>query len=98
MEHRVKFKQWNCIADFTRYANNGRLAIQLFDEFSGERIAVATTNIEGELPDGFVALKVWSENAGMLEAMMEAGIVGKPEGYVQCGFATAPVCRVLVEV
>lgn len=71
---KVKFRQWDCITKIGWYGN-GNLAIQLFDVEDGSPVAIATTNTGKVLPDNQVAIKDWTENQGMLEALEEAGVI-----------------------
>jgi hypothetical protein len=87
----IKFLQWNCKLEFAKY-NNGRTAIQLTEVDTEEPIATATVNIPSEsLSEGEVIIKDYSENEGMLKALMEAGIVSSPLRYVKSGFVECPV-------
>jgi len=88
----VKFKSWDCIAIGTYYGNY-RKAIKLVDNTDGEMVAVATVNLpDHDIPDNCVFIKNYSENATMVKAMMEAGII-KPFnlGFVQSGFVKIPL-------
>ena len=88
----VKFKSWNCTAIGTYYGNY-RKAIKLVDSKTNEMIAVATVNLpDQDIPDNCVFIKNYSENAAMVKAMMEAGII-KPFnlGFVQSGFVKIPL-------
>ncbi len=64
-----------------RYANaHGPLALTLHDPESGERLCVATVNVpEITLPPNHLLIKGWSENAGIPEALVAAGILAEPE-------------------
>jgi len=64
-----------------------KLALMLVDSITGERIAVASVNMKEPFPDEYkskelevnpyVWIKTWSENEGILEALVKAGIVEK---------------------
>lgn len=72
---KVKFKHWNCVAVSGYYAN-GRRAIKLIEDPSREQIAVATVNVvDCEPGEGAVFIKDYSENVGMADALIEAGII-----------------------
>ena len=89
---KVKFKSWNCTAVGTYYGNY-RKAIKLVDDTNGELVAVATVNLPNQdIPDNCVFIKNYSENAYMVKAMMEAGII-KPFnlGFVQSGYVKIPL-------
>lgn len=90
------FKQWLCAIDKRTYAN-GRVALQLIDAEDGCPIATATVN----LPDEQVApdetfIKDYSENAGMLEALLKAGIIERTGVTARTGFVTVEKVKVLV--
>ena len=74
---------------------NGRTAWILVDS-NGDRYAVATVNIsEADVPEGHVLIKNWSENEGMLEALVDAGIVKDTGSTISSGFVKANICEVL---
>lgn len=90
---RVRFKQWDCIVRKRQY-DNGRPALQLIDAEDGSPIATATVNLP-DLPaePNQVFVKDWSENEGMLNALVAAGVV-KPTGQtVRSRFVEVPVCE-----
>jgi len=89
----VTFNGWNCKAIITKYAD-GNAAILLEDASTGEPIATASVNIpEANVADGFVIVKDYSENEGMLDALTEAGIVSFTGSYINSGFIEAPLCE-----
>jgi hypothetical protein len=86
----IHFRQWECVIEKGRYGN-GRPALILNDAHSGEQVAVATVN----LPDvaagrNEVFIKDYSENEGMLKALVEAGVVAATGRMVRTGFAEIP--------
>lgn len=94
--HAIKFHKWNCVLDFNYY-NNNRTAIQLIDANDGQPIAVATVNIPDEkIKKDEVIIKDYSENEGMLDTLVKAGIVSKPIRMVKTGFSEVAVCKLLV--
>jgi acetolactate synthase-1/2/3 large subunit len=57
-----------------------------------------TVNIEGyDYGENEVTIKNYSENEGILEVLIENGIVSEPKGYVDNGYVTVPVCDLLIE-
>ena len=80
MAKKVKFKNWNCIVTKSKYMDNDRIALVLTEEETGEPVATASVNVV-EYPMGgfsernFTFIKNYSENEGMLDALIEAGIV-----------------------
>jgi len=91
----VRFLGEECNVEFGQYVN-GRIAIDLICQ-TGERMARATVNDDmPSLADDEVAIKDYSENAGMLKALQAAGVVGEPLRYIASGFVQIPICRLLV--
>ena len=79
------------------YYGNGRTALQFWNEEDGP-IATITTNLpEQVLADDEILIKSYSENEGMLEALVAQGIVSKPVKWVQSGFVAVPVVKLLKE-
>ncbi len=80
----------NCKIATARYNNTQNLALLLNDE-EGEGITTLTTNLK-KLPEGMVCIKNWSENQGVEDFLINAGIVRKyPVCHIQSGFVAAPV-------
>ena len=94
---KVIFHGWECRLEFHKYFD-GHTAIMLVDANNGEEVAMATVNVpEVQLKAHHILIKDYSENAGMLEALSEAGIV-KPTGeFVHSGYVAIPVCELLVQ-
>jgi hypothetical protein len=62
-------------------------------------VATATTNLPGaDLADGEVFIKDWSDNGGMLAALVAAKVVEPTGRTVKSGFVRVPACRLLVDV
>jgi hypothetical protein len=94
---KVRFQGWDCELRFQAYGN-GRQGIVLVDARDGQDVAVATVNVPGALlGEKQVLIKDYSENEGMLQALERAGIVKATGQTVRSGFATIPVCDLLVE-
>lgn len=91
----VKIDEWDCTVELARY-RSGQTAIVLNDAETGERVAVASVAIpEGRnLPINHTFIKNWSENKGILEVLVNAGIV-RDTGEVA---ATGDVVANLVEI
>jgi hypothetical protein len=90
---RVRFKHWVCVVQKSQYGN-GRVALKLVDAEDGSPIATATVNLpDAPLGKNQVAIEDWSENEGMLAALIEAGIV-KPTGQtIPSGYVDVPICE-----
>jgi hypothetical protein len=94
MKKTVFFGGEHCLISWGKYPN-GRVSIQLFGK--NGPMGTATVNIPSEpLDDYEVIIKSYSENEGMLEALVSAGIVKETGRYVTTGYVIAPVCRLLV--
>jgi len=94
---KVMFAGELCSLQFGNYGN-GRLSIQLADRH-GEPYGRATVNLPDEvLGEDEVFIKDYSENEGMLSALIEAGIVADTGRRVRTGYVEVPVCKLLVAV
>jgi hypothetical protein len=93
---KIKFKTWVCAPSWAQYSN-GRPALVLVDA-DGQRVAVATVNMpEVPLEEGEVLIKGYAENAGMTDALVEAGIIEPPHRAVPAGWVSADVARLKVK-
>lgn len=89
---KVKFKDWNCIIEWGIYLENKNIAIKLLDEQTKELVAIATTNISEETDWGKIQVKDWSENRGMWEALVNAGVIeSEPVDKITSYFVQAKV-------
>ena len=91
----IKFMQWNCNVVLNKYHADSP-AIQLTEVGTNEDIATASVWISG-LEKGEIAIKDYSENEGMMDALIEAGIVTEPVMFIDSGWVKIPVCRLLKE-
>lgn len=92
----VQFMGETCDVVFARYGN-GRIAIQLITA-NGEPWARATVNLPAEpLGADEVFIKDYSENEGMLDVLVAAGVVEDTGVRVDSGWVTVPVARLLVK-
>lgn len=95
---RMKFKDWECEVHLVRDHDNGRFALELIEVGTHEPIARATCNIpEAVIPYDCVIVKDYSENKGMLKALVAAGIVDAPYVCIKGDFDVVfPVCKLLI--
>lgn len=93
---KVQFKQWSCKAQFVTYSNK-RNAIQLVNIADGSLAAIATVNMPNHKlnNENEIFIKDWGENEGMVEALREAGIVGKLLGHIESGWVDVPKLELL---
>lgn len=76
------------------YANPSNLCLEVHDN-NGPRY-IATTNIAGyRCEPGNVLIKSWSENEGVYEALLAAGVIGPVIRRVPTGFVEAYECKYL---
>lgn len=79
---------------WSRY-HNGATALSLRGLRNPTIAMVPSVNIEGYVTDPkHVIIKNWSENQGILESLIEAGIV-TPLMEIPTGFVRANLCKVL---
>ncbi len=89
----VNVQGYNCIVHFEVYSNNGRKAIWLLDKETGEENFYASVNIpDVELRENEVIIKDYSENEGVLNALISAGVVSKSIFFAK----GLPVCELLI--
>ena len=72
---KVKFKNWECIIEWSLYLENNNIAIVLLDEKTKELVTFATTNTSEKTDWTKIQVKDWSENRGMWEALVNAGVI-----------------------
>ncbi|MDZ5503197.1 hypothetical protein [Enterococcus cecorum] len=72
---KVKFKNWECIIEWSLYLENNNIAIVLLDEMTKELVTFATTNTSEKTDWTKIQVKDWSENRGMWEALVNAGVI-----------------------
>lgn len=93
-----------CLLRAATYSVYGNIAIQAFATAesrtaNGERLepgeewGVLTVNPAEELGDHVVCVKDYSEGAGNLRTLLDAGIVETPYRQIPSGFVYLPVCR-----
>lgn len=85
---KVTFKGIDLHARFSRYADNNNIALLLFENLTDPyEYAIASVNGEFDLDDEFIAIKDWSENEGMVEALIESNVIrSTPVGIEHSGF------------
>tara|TARA_R100000008_G_C3515891_1_gene131299 strand:+ start:183 stop:524 length:342 start_codon:yes stop_codon:yes gene_type:complete len=108
--NRVKFCSWDCEVIPAKY-RNGIIALKLetMDPHGYPvPVAVATVNLEDyedeilsaidATGNNYTFIKDYSENEGMLDALVKAGIVSEPLGFYHTGYVTCPLVEVLIDV
>lgn len=96
---KVKFENWDCIIKFPKYRND-RTAIELVNDVPPyfETVLIASVNLpDEEIGEDEICIKNHSENEGVLDCLVKAGIVSEPIRYVDSGFVQIPICKLLVK-
>jgi hypothetical protein len=95
MQPTVTFQGFRAIADTAGRYGNGRIAIQLVDAEDGLPVAKASVNVpDANLAPDEIAIKDYFENEGMLDALLEAGVVEAPHRRISAGYVQGiPVVR-----
>jgi hypothetical protein len=96
----IQFKEWTCVLELGLYHGTGQAAIMLNDAEDGSPVARATIHMPGlALPPEVVCIKDYSENEGMRQALIDAGII-EPEilTYIPSGYVTIPVVKLKDEI
>lgn len=81
-------------AEILKYAQPSNNAIQLWCD--DEPFVTASVNVSEQLAPNEVAVKDYSENTGVLSALVGSGLVSAPVRWILTGFVEIPVCRLLV--
>lgn len=99
----IQFLGYNCKVTFGKYRNNNnskidRIAIMLIDAETKEPIADATSNLPTfPLKPYEVLIKNYSENEGILQALIDGGILKDTGITISTGFVKLNLCNLLVE-
>lgn len=77
---------------------NGQNAILLYEEGQPYMTATVKVNVPGEAyypidEETDVVIKNYSENQGILEALVEGGIIEEPHATIGMNFVTLYVCK-----
>lgn len=90
---KTKYLNQRALLSFGEYGN-GATAISLFDPQDGEPLGVATVNLLDAVPEpGNVFIKNYSENEGMVSALVEAGVISEPIRLLNAGWVTDGVAE-----
>lgn len=80
---------------FGKHAD-GNVAIQGYDPKTGNKTFLATLSMGEPALEGYVWLKGWDENEGVIDALVKAGVVSITGKAVICGKFAAIEARLLV--
>jgi hypothetical protein len=93
--HKTPYGEYKLSMSISKYTN-GQTAIKLFDMADGMPFATATVAIDDQLLEGEVAIKDYSENEGILDSLIEAGVIDHPHALYQSGWVKIPICKLLI--
>ena len=69
--------------------------IELIEVETGQPYAIATSALdELKMVEGYVAVKDYSENTGMLRFLIDNDIVEPPVTFLKQGFVDFPICKI----
>lgn len=89
---KLRFKDDIVYAKLEKYRDNSP-AISLYTD-DGEPYMIATVKLpDVVLKSDEVAIKDWSENRGILDVLIKAGVVSKPVRFEKTGFVTVPIVK-----
>ena len=71
---------------------SGNVRIDLIDAIDHCPYMSVTVNVDG-LDENEVAIKNYSENEGILDVLVDEGIVKPPHRHVKSGFVLIPICE-----
>lgn len=96
----VKFQGTDLLLEQAFYGN-GRKALCLheFDEEFGcymDYMTASVNLVDEDLAEDEICIKDYSENTGILQALVEAGVVSNPIRMVSSGFVQIPVCKLYI--
>jgi len=94
----TKYSKYNVALSFNQY-RNGRTQIELLDvDEPGSCVMIATVNLDDvPLEDGEIIIKDYSENEGVLDFLVQNGIVSRPKRWISTGWVTCPVVDLLIK-
>ena len=84
----------DCSIKMEKYANDRPAMVIYHDD---EVLLKATVNLpDHNIPEGYVYIKDWSENEGVLKSLIAAKVIEAPEIFLPSGFVYVPVCKLLI--
>ena len=89
----IKFRNEELSLKFGRYKDTNLISLQLYDN-KGFPYMVASFNLDIEPMEPIMAVKNWSENEGIEQALIDHGIITRCVGTIQQGFIEANLHKV----
>ena len=87
---------YELILSFRKYGN-GQTRLDLIDSKDGLPYATTTVASGVSVSDDEVIIKNYSENEGILDSLIKAGVVSHPLYYIPSGFVNLSVCKLLIK-
>ncbi len=87
----IEFAGFKCEVIIQKYGT-GNPALRLIDIEDGMPVATATVNLDG-LDSDEIAIKDYSENEGVYNALLNANIITPKHRELSTGYVTVPVCK-----
>lgn len=95
-ENKIITFDGNTLQVQTRKYRNNRTAIELIDTVDHMLYMVATVNIPtSDIAKDEVIIKNYSENEGIYDVLVKAGVISESIGQIHAGFANALICKLL---
>jgi len=90
------YKGYKLFWEESRYYVNNRIALKAYDCDDGIPFLVASVNLPTEKiePDE-IAIKDYSENSGVLQHLIDLGVISEPIRYANNGHVEIPICKYL---
>ena len=82
----------DCQFYLSTYRDNDNLFIGVLDS-EGEPYCDVTVNLGVPLDPDCAAIKYWSENSGMMNALEEIGVIKENLGFIPHGYMLVPAVR-----
>ena len=95
--HRSPYGGTYSLKLFFRKYSNGQTRLDLIDSEDGLPYATATVAVDMSIAEDEVIIKNYSENEGILESLINAGIVSHPVSFIRSGFVHLSVCKLLTK-
>ena len=92
-----KWKHYSGTIQRARYGHDQSEAWLYVDTDDGQPIATLTVCLDDPPPDGHVYIKDYSENEGVLAALIEQGMVEDTGKRVPSGWVDVPLVKVLLD-
>jgi hypothetical protein len=92
----MKYRNYNVKLVFSHYISNDNTCLALYDKHD-ELITVCSVNTDLKLSRNEMAIKNYGENKGMLNWLINNGIVALPHNLIQSGFVLIPICKIKID-